>query len=42
MQKEASNSDNSGTTEACFHIEDRKSALMSRLRGKVLNAEVNV
>ncbi len=42
MQKEASDSDNSSTTEACFHIEDRKSALVSRLRSEVLNAEVNV
>lgn len=42
MQKEASNSDNSGTTEACLHIGDRKSALISCLCSKALNAEVNV
>jgi hypothetical protein len=39
---EASESDNLSTTEASFHIGDRKVALISRSRNKVLNARVNV
>jgi hypothetical protein len=36
MQKQASNSDNLGTTEANFHIDDRKIALVLRLRDRSL------